>query len=481
MSDAARIVGWAQVSHFDDEPLAAWAEALLATGVPPAAIDSLDVLYCQSWPYDDPPRRLADAVGARPRRLHHAGIGGTTPLQLVAAAAARIERGDADVCAVVGGEALAAKRALKKQGERPSWSHRHPEPPPFPFEAPFHPSEVAHQVFQATTTFALRDVARRAHLGLGVTEHQEANGALFAPMTEVAARNPHAWFPVERSASELSTVTADNRMVAFPHPKLLVSFMDVDQAAAVVLASPSAADRFGIAPDHRIVARGWGEARDPDPVAEHPDLWRSPGMATAFDAAFTTAGTGIDEVDVLELYSCFPSAVSFALDALGLAPDDRRAPFTLTGGLPYAGGPGSCYALGAMAAMADALVAEPGAVGMVTAVGMHLSKHAAVVLSTDEGERGQSPEPPPVARVPITDEVDGEVTIAAYTVHHGRDGEPSDALLVCDVGDGSRCYARSTDAGFLAALEETEWVGCRVTISSSDGVNSTVGSTPAGR
>jgi acetyl-CoA C-acetyltransferase len=481
VSDPARIVGWSQVTRFDGEPLAAWAEALRATGVPPTAIDSLDVLYCQSWPYDDPPRRLADAVGAGPRRLHYAGIGGTTPLQLLAAAAARIERGEADVCAVVGGEALATKRSLKKQGERPAWSHRHPEPPPFPFEAPFHPSEVAHQVFQATTTFALRDVARRAHLGLGIEEHQRANGALFAPMTEVAARNPHAWFPVARSAEEVATVTAENRMVAFPHPKLVVSFMDVDQSAAVVLASPAAAERLGIPPDRQVVVRGWGEARDPDYVAEHPDLWRSPGMATALDAALSRAGVDLDAVDRLDLYSCFPSAVSFALDALGLAADDRRAPFTVTGGLPYAGGPGSCYALGATVAMAEALTAAPGTIGMVTGVGMHLSKHAAVVLSTEDGRRGTPSEPPPVARLAIADEVDDEVTIAAYTVHHGRDGEPTDALLVCDVGDGSRCYARSTDAGFLAALEETEWVGRRVTIASSDGVNSTVGSTPVGR
>ena len=477
MSDSARVVGWSQVTRFDGEPLAAWAEALRATGVPPAAIDSLDVLYCQSWPYDDPPRRLAETVGAEPRHLRYAGIGGTTPLQLVAAAAARIERAEAEVCAVVGGEALATKRAMKKQGERPAWSHRHPDPPPFPFEAPFHPSEVAHQVFQATTTFALRDVARRAHLGVGVDEHQEANGALFAPMTEVAARNPHAWFPVERSAEEIATVTAENRMVAFPHPKLVVSFMDVDQASAVVLASPAAADRLGIAPDHRIVVRGRGEARDPDYVAEHPDLWRSPGMATGFAAALATAGVAVDDLDLLDLYSCFPSAVSFALDALGLGADDRRAPFTVTGGLPYAGGPGSCYALGSLAAMADELVAGRGTIGMVTGVGMHLSKHAAVVLSTEDGPRGTPAEPPPVERVPITDEVDGEVTVAAYAVHHGRDGEPTDAVLVCDVDDGSRCYARSAEPSFLIALEESEWVGRGVRLSTCDGVNSVVGST----
>lgn len=475
MSDVARIVGWAQVTRFEGEPLSAWAEALRATAIAPSAIDSLDVLYCQSWPYDDPPRRLADLVGATPRRLHYSGIGGTTPLQLIAAAADRIERGEADVCAIVGGEALATKRVLKKQGERPSWSHRHPQPPPFPFEVPFHDSEVAHQVFQATTTFAVRDVARRGHLGLGLDEHRQMMGDLFAPMTRVAVDNPHAWFPVERTSEEVATVTADNRMVAHPYPKLLVSFMDVDQAAAVVLASPQAAARLDVPADRRIAVRGWGEARDPDYVAEHPDLWRSPGMDTALDGALRHAGVELGGVDRLDLYSCFPSAVSFALDALGLDGSDPRAPFTVSGGLPYAGGAGSCYTLGSTAAMVDALVADPGAVGMVTGIGMHLSKHAALVLSTAEGRRGTRPAQPAVERVPITDAVDGQVTVAAYTVHHGRDGAPTDALLVCDVGDGSRCYASSTDPGFLAALGEEEWVGRRVMLRSAGGVNSASG------
>lgn len=471
MSDLAHLVGWAQVSRFDGEPLSAWAEALRSTGIPPSAIDSLDVLYCQSWPYDDPPRRLAEAVGATPRRLHYSGIGGTTPLQLLAAAAERIERGEADVCAIVGGEALATKRSLKKRGERPSWSHRHPQPPPFPFEAPFHDSEVAHQVFQATTTFALRDVARRAHLGRGIEEHARGIGELFAPMTEVAADNPHAWFPVRRTPEDLITVTPENRMVAFPYPKLVVSFMDVDQAAAVVLASPDAAARLGMPDDRRVAVRGAGEARDPDYVAEHPALWRSPGMATAHGRALAHAAVGIDDVAHLELYSCFPSAVGFALDALGLDAGDRRAPFTVTGGLPYAGGPGSCYALGATAAMADVLVADPGSIGMVTGVGMHLSKHAAVVLSTATGMRGPRPDAPPSRRTPIADAFDGEGVVAAYTVHHGRDGSPTDALLVCDAADGARCYARSTDGPFLESLERQEWVGEQVTLRSHEGVN----------
>jgi hypothetical protein len=102
-------------------------------------------------------------------------------------AARRIAAGDADVCVVAGGEALDTVRRLKKAGERPAWSYRDPERKPFPFEAPFHPAEIAHEVFQAYTTFALWDVARRAHHGAGVDAYRRGLGDLFAPMTAVAA------------------------------------------------------------------------------------------------------------------------------------------------------------------------------------------------------------------------------------------------------------------------------------------------------
>ena len=108
----------------------------------------------------------------------------------------------------MGAEALDTKRRLKKAGERPAWSHRHPEPPGFPFEAPFHPAEIAHEVFQAWLTFAVRDIARRARLGTRARAAPAAASAqLLAPFTEVAAANPHAWFPAARTAEELVTPT----------------------------------------------------------------------------------------------------------------------------------------------------------------------------------------------------------------------------------------------------------------------------------
>ncbi len=145
----------------------------------------------------------------------------------------------------------------------------------------FDPSEISHSVFEAYLTFALFDNARRAHLGRGLDEHRAALGRVMAPMTEVAAASPHAWFPVARSAPEIVTATPDNRMVAYPYTKLMTAIMDVDMAAALVLASAEKADALGVPEERRVYLRGWGYAEDPAHVAGHPELWRSPAMAAA--------------------------------------------------------------------------------------------------------------------------------------------------------------------------------------------------------
>jgi acetyl-CoA C-acetyltransferase len=350
----------------------------------------------------------------------------------------------------------------------------------------------------------LRDVARRAALGLDVNEHRRSLGELFAPMSAVAATNPHAWFPKAWSPDELIEPSADNRMVAFPYTKRLVAVMDVDLSAAVVVASADAADRLGVPEDERVHLRGWAYATDPVYVAEHDDLARSPAMAWAFEQALSSAGATLDDVDVADLYSCFPSSVLMALDALGIAPDHRLAPFTVTGGLPYAGGAGSTYLLSSIAAMADRLrhgeARDDGGrvgdrvdgrddgrvddrddgsrplLGLVSGVGMHLTKHAVAVLGRDGGDvHPPPPDPGPAVTRPIIDVHRGSATVAAYTVHHGRDGVATDAILVCDVpgaSGGGRCYAATRDPEWLGALESEEWVGRPVTLGDGgDGVN----------
>jgi len=470
------------------EPLAMWElvarEAAADAGAPDvlSGLESLDVVYCQAWQYDDPPGRLADRLGASPARARYSGIGGSMPQVLVAEAAGAVAAGDLDLGLVVGGEALATVRRLKKEGNRPPWSHRPAERRPFPFDVPFHPAEVAHSVFEAFLTFALFDNARRGHLGRTIGQHRARIGPLLAQMTEIAAADPaNAWFPIARPPDEIVEPTPDNRLVAYPYTKLMTSIMDVDMAAAVLVASDAKADQLGVPADRRVYLRGWGYARDPDHVAERRDLWRSAAMVAASGAALGGAGIGPDDVAHFDLYSCFASSLSFALDALGVDHDPfltgERA-VTVTGGLPYHGGPGSNYMTHSIAAMAERLRRDPGSYGLVSGVGMHMTKHVYGLWSTEPGPM-TPPDPVALAEqvradqevVAITDVAEGAATVATFSVLHGRDGSPEWAALVCDLPDGTRCYARLEGSEALTSAERDDLVGRTVTLVSDDGVN----------
>ena len=440
-----------------------------------AAVDSLQLVYCLSWPYDDPTGRLAAALGIAPRHTVYSGMSGTVPQQLVSSAAAEITAGRLDVAVVTGAEALDTLRRLKKAGERPAWSHRATEKRPFPIDTPFHPAEIAHEVFQAWLDVRHpRCRSSRRSVGIAPEEYRDRIGSLFAPMTEVAAANPHAWFPVRRSADELVAVTPDNRIVGYPYTKYTIAVMDVDMAAAVVIASHEAADRLGVPAERRVYLRGSAYATDAVYLAEHPDLDRSPAMRFAFASSLQQAGVGIDDIAHLDLYSCFASSIHFATDALGLDPLSEDRSFTVTGGLPYAGGPASNYVSHALTAMIDVLRADPGSLGLVSGVGMHMTKHNAAVYSTDPGGgfRPDVASPPEPVTVPIVDTHAGPSTIATYSVVHGRDGGPEWGLVVVDLPGGtSRAYGRVEDPDALAQLEAEELVGATVTLVPDGNVN----------
>jgi acetyl-CoA C-acetyltransferase len=310
-----------------------------------------------------------------------------------------------------------------------------------------------------------------------------------APLSAIAARDPAAsWFPIARTPDEIAVPTPDNRLVSYPYTKLMTSIMDVDMAAGVLLASEAFADELGVPRDQRVYLRGWAYAEDPYYVAERRELWRSPAMRVTFSSALHAAGIGADDLAHLDVYSCFGSSVGFALDALGIAqaevsaPEPQRAA-TVTGALPYHGGPGSNYMSHSVAAMASRLRSDPSpsSYGVVSGVGMHMTKHVAAVWSSAPGPSLPVP-PSPAAvqaavdadldRAPIVDTYAGPAVVATYSVLHGRDGEPQWGALVCDVEGGARCYARLEDVDALAASETEELIGRTVTlVTDENGVN----------
>jgi acetyl-CoA C-acetyltransferase len=200
-------------------------------------------------------------------------------------------------------------------------------------------------------------------------------------------------------------------------------------------------------------------------------------MEAVSRAALGMAGAGVDDVAHIDLYSCFASSVLFGCDALGLTEEDvRTQPVTVTGGLPFSGGAGSDYMTHSIAAMATQLREDPDSLGLVSGVGMHMSKHVYAVYSTTPPDASLQPtdgaalqakldaEP----RRAITDSYAGRASVATYTVAHGRGGDAEWGLAVCDLDDGTRAYAKMLDAEFLAQAEAEELVGAAVALVPGD-------------
>ena len=468
------------------EPLDFWEEMARAAAADSGghdvieAIDDVNVVYSLSWTYDDAPGRLAERLGLGPGGRRLSSMSGTSAQKMLTGAAARILRRETDLALVAGAESLATRRAMKKAGEKPDWSHPAAGKRSLPFEDPFHRSEIVHQVTQAYLTFALFDVARRAHLGVAPEAYLRQSGELFAPMTEVAANNPNAWFRQARTADELTRVSAENRMVAHPYPKNLVAIMDIDMGSALLLASDEKADALGVPKDRRVYLRGFCNTKDAARVAERRDLFRSAGMEEAARVALAGAGVDFDDIAYLDLYSCFPSSVNFARDALGMGPEDGRV-VTVTGGLPYHGGPGSNYLGHSIATLAERLREDPDAHGLATGVGMHLVNHSYAVYSGRPGEFSIPDEEAAQQRTAnaegcvIRDAATGPARVASYSVVHGREGRQF-GVAVCDLSDAERCYAYTESEDLMEEMEAAEWVGSEIELEDGgEGINRIAG------
>ena len=250
-----------------------------------------------------------------------------------------------------------------------------------------------------------------------------------ARFAAVAAANPLATRRQGYSAEQLVTVNDDNRWIGFPYPKLMNAHAFIDQSAAVVMTSVATARELGIPRDKWVFLHGCADAHDHWYVSERVDLHSSPAIRAASRQALDMAGKTLADIDVIDLYSCFASAVQIGCREIGLAEDDPRG-LTVTGGLPFFGGPGNNYVTHSISEMMRRLRARPGAFGLVTANGNYVTKHSFGVYSTAAPAGPWRRERPAVLqsrmdalpKAPFTETPQGEATIETYTVMHGKAG-----------------------------------------------------------
>lgn len=430
--------------------------------------DSIRVIESMSWRYRNPARLIAERLGASPRELVKTTVGGNSPQSALNEAAGMISRGELDVVLLTGAEVVYSKRVARNADVKVEWTAEDPDEPAPPRilgtdRVGVADVETAHQAMVPVQFYPMFENAIRAAAGESVEEHQVKISELWARFSEVAARNPYAWSPQPRSAEEIRTPTADNRMIGFPYPKLMNSNIQTDQGAAVIVCSVEAARAAGVPEDRWVFLHAGADAHDHWFVSERDNLHSSPAIREIGRAIGRLSGVDLPgQVAHVDIYSCFPSAVQVGAAALGFGLDEDDRPLTVTGGLCFAGGPGNNYVTHSIAAMVDALRVDAGSYGVVTANGWYLTKHSAGLYSTRppaDGFRWESVQDAVDAlpRRDFLDGVEGDVTIETYTVMHDRDGTPNLAILACLLPDGRRTWANSTDADMMKSMTVDEW------------------------
>lgn len=435
----------------------------------------------------NPPKSVADRLGLHATRHVYSGPGGNMPQVLVNQCCEAIAEGRMRAALICGGEALRTQHGLQRADQVANWAEDPGGTPELigTLKRGWSDHEDRHGLRAAIAFYPLFENAWRAAKGLSLPEHLNGMAALMARFAAVAATNPLATRREAPDAERLARIDDGNRWIGFPYPRLMNANAFIDQSAALLLTSVGEARRLGIARERWVFLHGCAEGHDHWHVSDREHFHRAPALRAVAQQALAMAGRTLAEMDLIDLYSCFPSAVEIASDEVGLALDDPRG-LTVTGGLPFFGGPGNNYVTHSIATMMRrlrALAAERGgpALGLVTANGNYLTKHAWGVYGTAPPPGPWRREPPArlqaeldtLPRAPFTEAPAGRATIETYTVLHGRDGPEAGFVFGRLADSGRRFLARLPDdparLGALQAREAVGWPGSVRT--APDGLN----------
>jgi len=417
----------------------------------------------------NPPRSVAQRLGLNAARYIYSHSGGNMPQVLLNQFAESIARGEMRAALLCGGEALRTQHGLERRGAEGVWAEDPGGAPELIGDSRrgWSEHEELHRMRAAIVMYPLIENAIRGARGRTVDAHQQAIGALMARFAAVAAANPLATRRQGYRGEQLVTVDENNRWIGFPYPKLMNAHAFIDQSAALLMTSVATARELGIPRDKWVFLHGCADGHDHWYVTERPALHASPAIRAASRQALAMAGKRLDQIDVIDLYSCFASAVQIGCAEIGLAEDDPRG-LTITGGLPYFGGPGNNYVTHSISELLRRLRARPGAFGLVTANGNYVTKHAFGVYSTAAPAGPWRREAPSLLqaqldalpKAPFTETPQGAASIETYTVMHGRAGPEFAVIFGRLHATGQRFIANLADDPVgLWALQNRDSLG----------------------
>lgn len=434
-------------------------------------VDSISLVSMFSNRHHEPVEHLCEKIGVRPGIREETAFGGNSPQFLVNRAADHIAAGKISVALLVGGEALYNDRPqdlvsviynnikrLKKAtfvvgDNRDGYT----------------PHEALHKIDMAPRVYPMFENALRHNLGMTSYEHRKLLKDYYRQMAAIASENPYAWFHNGNKIEDITHATPGNKMIAFPYTKFMNPSPYVNQAAALILTNTRTARRLSIPRDRWVYLHGGAEAADKWFVSERVNYYSSPAIEQVVSASLGMAGLSLSDIDFFDLYSCFPCAAITAATSIGLS-IDNLPPLSITGGLFGFGAPGNNYTMHAISQTVERLRKNPSQYGLITAMGIFLTKHAAGIYSGvppkvpwerhsnhSMQKKIDEMESPALCGQPL-----GKATVETYTVLHESEQDTSYPIVVARLDSGERCFATTKNGNGLAVdMEKEEFIGRR--------------------
>lgn len=453
-----------------------------------AAIDDVVSMAITSWQYEDPVEQLVGMLGLHSSHVKTkvlSLIGGNTPPKHFDEAARRIATGVSS-CTIIGGaESWYSLNAWANQ--KKSLPQDWTKPPPTKkvaatsrerdFSGMSSSYSARHGITKPIQFYPLFELAHRKYTGKTQAQAQRESAEIYAEFSKIAQTNEGAWSYGDgaMTAEQIAKVGPDNRMICYPYPLRMNALMQANQSCAagghfplglsvllsfakpkpkphtsflLVMMSTEMATKLGVPKSKWIYIHGGAGGQDSKDVLERSCYYRSFAMEQSFEAAVAVSGLkrGLAEIDLIDLYSCFPIMVKLSATHLKIDPRGTDKPLSLCGGNTFFGGLN--YAFHGTVAMVRALRAGRGKVGLVHGNGEMVTKHHVIILGTEPRQGAYPaknplpemvpPEFPPPKLVVTCPKTPTPATIETYTIEYDRVGNPLTGWVIGRLENGER-------------------------------------------
>ena len=423
--------------------------------------DFIDVIDIPKgfWRYRDPGKWIAEKNNFSNAKTSVNKIG-VLQQHLINNTCNKIIKGEIRAGLILGGESRAKMIAALKEGIEYKEMELSTNPDKYvkAKDDLYGEGEAEALGLMAVGYYAVMESAMRKSKSLTLKEHEDYLGSMYADFSEIASKNQYAASDKSISKDQIMLANSDNKPMAYPYNKYHCTSWNVSQASAILICEEGLADQLNISKQKRIYPMASSETNHMIALIQRPSLISSAGLKLASEKINEVVDKHSINLNLIDLYSCFPVAVQQFENVLNLNTKTSR---TITGAMPFAGGPLNNYMLHATVQALLKLRSQSGH-SLITGVSGMMTKQSFCLWSSeyqmpfyhaDVTKKAQQLDKP----IPISNAKHGNGIVIGYTVLY-EGTKPTLGVFYIEDSQGERKVVTSEDKAVITSMREEEWI-----------------------